>query len=78
MFLLSQLKLLLPLLKLGKAGGAIISMAISVGAYAIIYPWQFAVGVVLLIFVHELGHVLAAKQKGLPVTRRYLFRFSER
>lgn len=68
MFLLSQLKVLLPLLKLGKAGGAIISMAVSVGAYAIIYPWQFAVGVVLLIFVHELGHVIAAKQKGLPVT----------
>lgn len=43
-------------------------MAITIGTYAIIYPWGFAVGFVLLLFVHELGHVLAAKRKGLPVS----------
>ncbi|WP_391563853.1 site-2 protease family protein [Paenibacillus cremeus] len=68
MFILAKGKSLLALLKFGKFGGVLISMLLSVGAYAIIYPWQFAIGFVLLIFVHELGHVIAAKQKGLPVT----------
>lgn len=63
-----KLKALLPLLKLGKFGGTIISMAVSVGAYAILYPWQFALGLVIMIFIHEMGHVMAAKRKGLPVS----------
>jgi Zn-dependent protease len=67
-FILAKGKAILPLLKLGKAGGAIISMLVSVGAYAILFPVGFAIGLVLLIFIHELGHVLAAKRKGLPVT----------
>ncbi|ALS23492.1 MULTISPECIES: site-2 protease family protein [Paenibacillus] len=67
-FLLTKGKGLLSLLKFGKAGGALVSMFISVGAYALIYPWGFAIGVVLLLLVHELGHVWAAKRKGLPVT----------
>lgn len=67
-FLLAKGKTLLALLKFSKFGGAIISMAVSVGAYAVIYPWQFAIGFVLLLLVHELGHVIAAKQKGLPVS----------
>ncbi|WP_256257597.1 MULTISPECIES: site-2 protease family protein [unclassified Paenibacillus] len=68
MFILSQLKAILPLLKLGKAGGAIITMAVSIWAYALRFPWQFAVGFVLLILVHEMGHVWASKRKGLPVS----------
>ncbi|MEW9671005.1 site-2 protease family protein [Ammoniphilus sp. 3BR4] len=63
-----KLKFLLPLLKLGKFGGTIWSMALMVGAYAIIYPWSFAIGIVVMIFIHEMGHVLAAKKKGIPVT----------
>lgn len=66
-----KLKFLLPLLqllKLGKVGGTIWSMFLMMGTYALIYPWQFAVGLVLMIFIHEMGHVLAAKQKGLPVS----------
>jgi Zn-dependent protease len=67
-FLLTKLKVLLPLLKLGTAGGTILSMAVSVWAYALIAPFQTALGVVLLIFVHEMGHVIASKQKGLPTS----------
>ncbi|WP_248930194.1 site-2 protease family protein [Paenibacillus hamazuiensis] len=67
-FLLAKAKTLLPLLKFGKAGAAVLSMLASVAAYAMLYPLGFAVGLVLLIFVHELGHVIAAKRKGLPVT----------
>ncbi len=41
---------------------------VSVGAYALLWGWQFGVGFVLLILVHELGHFAAAKAQGLEVT----------
>ena len=44
------------------------SMIVSIGAYALLWGWQFAAGFVLLILVHELGHVLEAKRQGLPVS----------
>ncbi len=54
-----------PLLLLLKTGG---TMLLSIGAYSLIFGWKFAAGIVLLIFVHEIGHVIAAKSYGLPVT----------
>lgn len=66
--LLFKGKAILSLLKIGKIAGPLISMMISIGAYALIYPWGFAVGFVLLLLVHELGHVIAAKRIGLPVS----------
>ncbi len=53
--------------KLGKlltTGG---TMIVSMGAYALVYGWHYAVGFVLLIFCHEMGHYLAARLKGLDV-----------
>ncbi len=47
-----------------KTGG---TMLVSVGAYALVFGWWYAVGFVLLIFCHEMGHFLAARQRGLPV-----------
>ena len=44
------------------------SMLVSVGAYALLWPWQFAVGFVVLLLVHELGHVLEARRQGLPTS----------
>jgi Zn-dependent protease len=67
-FILAKGKWLIGILKFSKFGGMFLSMVISIGAYAIIFPWSFSIGLVLLILVHELGHVIAAKQKGLPVT----------
>lgn len=61
------LLLLLSGVKLGKlftTGG---TMLLSVLAYSWIYGWRYAVGFVLLLFVHEMGHYLAAKQRGLNV-----------
>jgi Zn-dependent protease len=58
---LAKLKFLLPFLKTG------ITMIISIWAYAIFWGWRFAVGFVLLIFIHECGHLLAAKRIGLKV-----------
>ncbi|WP_261807577.1 site-2 protease family protein [Paenibacillus sp. N3.4] len=66
--LLSQGKLLLTVFKLGKVGGAVISMFITIWAYAIMFKLPFAIGLVVMILIHELGHVLAAKIKGLPVS----------
>jgi Zn-dependent protease len=47
-----------------KTGG---TMILSIGAYAMLWGWKYAVGFVLLIFVHELGHVIVARQAGLKV-----------
>jgi Zn-dependent protease len=43
-------------------------MIVSIWAFALIAPIQTAIGVILLIFVHEMGHVIASKQKGLPTS----------
>ena len=41
------------------------SIFIAVAAYALIFGWKFAVGFVLLILLHELGHYIEAKREGL-------------
>lgn len=64
------MKLLLGLLAAGKLGKVLLTggtMILSVFAYALIYGIWYAVGFVLLIFVHEMGHFLAARQRGLDV-----------
>jgi Zn-dependent protease len=38
---------------------------VAFGGYALIWGWKFALGVVVLIFVHEMGHWLEAKREGL-------------
>jgi len=38
---------------------------VAFGGYTLIWGWKFALGVVVLIFVHELGHFLEAKREGL-------------
>jgi Zn-dependent protease len=43
------------------------SMLVSIAAYAWIWGWRFAVGFVLLILVHEMGHYLEARRQGLDV-----------
>lgn len=64
------MKTLLLLLSAGKLGKVLLSggtMILSVFAYALVWGWAYAVGFVALIFVHELGHYLAARNRGLPV-----------
>jgi Zn-dependent protease len=41
------------------------SIFIAVGGYALLFGWKFAIGFVLLILVHELGHYLEALREGL-------------
>ncbi|OLC17235.1 MAG: hypothetical protein AUH29_02760 [Candidatus Rokubacteria bacterium 13_1_40CM_69_27] len=42
------------------------TMLLSIGVYAIEWGFPFALGFVLLILVHELGHALALKKEGIP------------
>ncbi len=44
------------------------SMLVSIAAYAWIWGLPFAIGFVLLIFVHELGHVLELRRQGVPAS----------
>lgn len=46
----------------------LISMLLAVWVYATMFGWPFAVGFVLLIFVHELGHALVMKNEGIPAS----------
>jgi Zn-dependent protease len=75
-------------LTVGKWGAVVIklkfftlvaSMLASLGGYAWLYGWKFAVGFVLLILVHELGHVVALRARGieagLPVFLPFLGAF---
>lgn len=56
------------LFKLGKLGGTLLTMIVSIAIYASVFGWAYAAGFVGLLLVHEMGHFLAAKQRGLPVS----------
>lgn len=45
------------------------SMLVSVAVYAVAFGWKFACGFVVLLFVHELGHLLASKIVGLKSSK---------
>ncbi len=62
---LKGLLLLLPKLKLFTTSA---SMLVSIGAYALIWGWRFAVGFVLLLLVHEMGHVIQLRREGIKAT----------
>ena len=59
---------IIPLLKflplLLKSGG---TMLLMIWVYTMMWGWKFAVGFVLLLLVHECGHLLVAKKFGLKV-----------
>jgi Zn-dependent protease len=74
-FLLAKFKWALALLKWTKFGGTLITMGASLGAYALLYGWKFAVALVYLIFIHEMGHVIAAKRKGIPTSPAFFIPF---
>jgi len=50
--------------KLAVTGG---TMLLSVFVYAYFFGWWYALGFVLMLFVHELGHYIAARRRGLDV-----------
>ena len=65
-----MIKLLLLLfsgLKFGKILASGGTMLVSLVVYAFIFGWRYAAGFIVLLFVHEMGHYIAARHKGLNV-----------
>src|SRR5215468_93606 len=55
----------LPLLKLGwilKGGG---TMPLSLALYTAMFGWKYAVTLIVLIYIHEMGHFIWMQAKGL-------------
>src|ERR671932_2606732 len=44
------------------------SMFVSAAVYVWLGGWWFGIGLVVLLFVHEMGHVLEARRQGLQVS----------
>jgi Zn-dependent protease len=57
--------LFLPKLKLLTTAGTAL---VSVAAYSLFFGWWFAVGFVILLFVHEMGHVFALRREGIKAS----------
>jgi Zn-dependent protease len=55
----------LPKLKIFSTSG---SMLVSIAAYQLIFGWTFAVGLVLLLLLHELGHVIQLRREGVEAS----------
>ena len=66
--LLAKFKGLALLLLKVKFLGTALTMLVSIGAYALLFPVWFAVGIVVLIWVHEMGHVLQLRREGIPAS----------
>jgi Zn-dependent protease len=64
---MKALFLLLKALKLGPVLTTSGTMLLSMLTYSFLFGWRYSVGFVLLIFFHEMGHFLAARQRGLKV-----------
>ncbi len=44
------------------------TMLVSIAAYSFIWGWKFAVGFVLLLLVHEMGHVIQLRREGIEAS----------
>ena len=64
-FVLGKFKWVLAALKFAKFP-TLITMVASVWVYATLWGFPFALGFVLLIFVHEAGHALVMRQQNIP------------
>jgi Zn-dependent protease len=62
---IKSILLLLPKIKILVTAG---SMAVSIAAYTTIWGFWFAIGFVVLLLVHELGHVIQLRREGIPAS----------
>lgn len=70
-FIAATWKFAFPIFKLAKAGKLLLTagtMFLSVAYYSRIFGWSFALGFVVCILIHEMGHVFAAWRLGHPVS----------
>ena len=59
--------LLIAALKFGKLVPTVLSLLLAVGVYTLVFGWRYAVGIVAMLLIHEMGHYIAARQRGLAV-----------
>jgi Zn-dependent protease len=64
----AKLKALLFLLPKIKVFTTSATMLVSVAAYSLIWGWKFAIGFVLLLLVHEMGHVIQLRREGIEAS----------
>ncbi|MFL5780020.1 MAG: site-2 protease family protein [Thermoleophilaceae bacterium] len=64
----AKIKVLLVALPKLKILSTSATMLVSVAAYSLIWGWQFAAGFVLLLLVHEMGHVIQLRREGVPAS----------
>ena len=64
----SAIALLFGLFKFGKLGGTMLTMLIALAVYTSVFGWQYALGFITMMMVHEMGHFIAAKQRSLNVS----------
>ncbi len=66
---------LIAVLNIGPAAAIAASMAVSLLVYALAFGLHFAIGFVLLLFLHELGHIIASRAVGVPSTGPFFVPF---
>lgn len=45
-----------------------LSMAVALGVYATLFGWKFALGLIVSIYIHEMGHVFWLRRYGIAAT----------
>jgi Zn-dependent protease len=51
-----------------KFATVLVSMLVSIAAYTLLWGWEFAVGFVLVLLIHEYGHVFQLRREGIRAT----------
>ncbi|MDB4938811.1 MAG: Zn-dependent protease [Labilithrix sp.] len=46
----------------------VLSMAVSLGVYAVAFGWKYAAGLLLSLYVHEMGHVASLNKYGIKAS----------
>jgi len=55
-------------LKFGKFLTTGLSMILMIAVYTYIYGWKYAIGIVALLFIHEMGHLTASRRLGIDTS----------
>jgi Zn-dependent protease len=64
----SKAKAILLLLPKIKVLSTSATMLVSIAAYSLIWGWAFAAGFVILLLVHEMGHVIQLRREGIQAS----------
>ncbi len=64
----SKAKAILLLLPKIKVLSTSATMLVSIAAYSLIWGWSFAAGFVILLLVHEMGHVFQLRREGIEAS----------